>query len=49
MAKQRLAEERLDGEKRAAAFWRNQAEVAEDDAGRLQTRAAAAEVQRAAV
>ena len=49
MAKQRLAEERLDGEKRAAAFWRKQAEVAEDEAGTLQTRAAAAEVQRAAM
>ena len=48
MAKQRLAEERLDGERRAAAFWRKQAEIAESEAGFLQTRAAAAEVQRAA-
>jgi kinesin family member C2/C3 len=49
MAKQRLAEERLEGERRAAAFWRKQAEVAEEEAGALQTRAAAAEVQRAAM
>lgn len=49
LAKQRLAEERLDGERRAAAFWRTQAELAEEDAGVLQTRAAAAEVQRAAM
>lgn len=49
MAKQRLAEERLEGERRAAAFWRKQAGVAEEEAGALQTRAAAAEVQRAAM
>ena len=48
MAKQRLAEERLDGERRTAAFWRKQAEIAESEAGFLQTRAATAEVQRAA-
>eukprot|EP00977_Amphora_coffeiformis_P017443 scaffold5684_cov169-Amphora_coffeaeformis.AAC.18 len=48
MAKQRLAEERLDGERRTAAFWRKQSEIAESEAGFLQTRAAAAEVQRAA-
>ena len=49
MAKQRLAEERLEGEKRNASFWRKQAEAAEEEAGALQTRAAAAEVQRAAM
>ena len=49
MAKQRLAEERLEGERRAATFWRKQAELAEEEAGSLQTRAAAAEVQRAAM
>jgi DNA-binding XRE family transcriptional regulator/DNA-binding Lrp family transcriptional regulator len=49
MAKQRLAEERLKGERRTAAFWRRQAEVAEEEAGALQTRAAAAEVQRSAM
>ena len=49
MAKQRLAEERLESERRAAAFWRSQAEIAEASAGVLQTRAAAAEVQRAAL
>ena len=49
MAKQRLAEERLEGERRSANFWRKQAELAEEEAGTLQTRAAAAEVQRAAM
>lgn len=48
LQKQRVAEDRLDGERRAASFWRKQAEVAEEEAGALQTRAAAAEVQRAA-
>jgi hypothetical protein len=47
MARQRLAEDRLEQEKRTAAFWRKQAEIAEEEAGALQTRAAAAEVQRA--
>ena len=46
MARQRLAEEKLATERRATAFWRRQAEAAEEDAGALQTRAAAAEVQR---
>jgi len=49
MARQRLAEEKLAGERRAARFWRDQAESAEQDAGVLQTRAAAAEVQREAI
>jgi kinesin family protein C2/C3 len=49
MAKQRLAEERLEGERRSATFWRKQAELAEEEAGALQTRAAAAEVQRSAI
>jgi DNA-binding XRE family transcriptional regulator len=49
MAKQRLAEERLAAERKTAAFWRKQAESAEEEAGVLQTRAAAAEVQRAAM
>lgn len=48
MAKQRLAEERLDNERKTAQFWRKQAELAEQEAGKLQTRAAAAEVQRSA-
>merc|ERR1719246_369243 len=47
MARQRLAEDRLAAEKRSAAFWRRQAEVVEEEAGALQTRAAAAEVSRA--
>jgi hypothetical protein len=49
MAKARLAEERLAGERRTASFWKRQAEVAEEEAGVLQTRAAAAEVQRASM
>lgn len=49
MAKQRIAEERLAAERKTSAFWRKQAEVAEEEAGVLQTRAAAAEVQRAAM
>ena len=49
IARQRLAEERLAAEMRTCAFWRSQAEVAEDEVGALQTRAAAAEVQRAAM
>jgi len=49
LARQRLAEERLAGERRSAAFWRRQAEAAEEEAGVLQTRAAVAEVQRAAM
>lgn len=47
--KQRLAEDRLAGERKNAVFWRSQAEAAEEEAGVLQTRAAAAEVQRAAL
>jgi hypothetical protein len=49
MAKQRLAEERLEGERRNTVFWRKQAESAEEEAGALQTRAAAASVQREAM
>jgi hypothetical protein len=46
MARQRLAEEKLASERRLTAFWKRQAEAAEEEAGALQTRAAAAEVQR---
>jgi kinesin family protein C2/C3 len=49
MSKMRLAEERLAVEKKNAGFWRKQAEAAEEEAGVLQTRIAAAEVQRAAM
>ena len=49
MAKQRLAEDRLASERKTAAFWRRQAETAEEEAGALQTRAAVAEIQRAAL
>lgn len=46
LASQRRAEERLAAEKQSSQFWRHQAAVAEDEAGRLQTAAAAANVQR---
>ena len=49
IAKQRLAEERLSAERKNAIFWRKQAEAAEEEAGVLQTRAAAAEVQRSSM
>jgi DNA-binding XRE family transcriptional regulator len=49
MAKARLAEERLEGERKNGSIWRKQAEAAEEEAGHWQTRAAAAEVQRAAI
>ena len=49
MAKARMAEERLAGERKAALIWKKQAESAEEEAGHWQTRAAAAEVQRAAM
>jgi kinesin family member C2/C3 len=49
MAAQRVAEQRLESEKRSVSFWRRQAAVAEAEAGVLQTRAAAAEVQRQAL
>lgn len=46
MARQRLAEEKLASEKRSTAFWKRQAEATEEEAGTLQTRALAAEIQR---
>lgn len=49
MAKARMAEERLEGERKAAHIWKKQAAAAEEEAGHWQTRAAAAEVQRAAM
>jgi DNA-binding XRE family transcriptional regulator len=49
MAKARMAEERLEGERKNGSIWRKQAETAEEEAGHWQTRAAAAEVQRAAM
>lgn len=49
LAKARMAEERLDQEKRKASVWRKQAETAAEEAGYWQTRAAAADVQRAAM
>ena len=49
MATARMAEERLEVERKNASIWRKQAEAAEEKAGHWQTRAAAAEVQRAAL
>lgn len=49
MAKARMAEERLEQEKKKANIWRKQAESAAEEAGHWQTRAAVAEVQRAAI
>ena len=49
MATARMAEERLEVERKNATIWRKQAEAAEEKAGHWQTRAAAAEVQRAAL
>jgi kinesin family protein C2/C3 len=49
MARARLAEERLEAEKKNALMWKKQLESAEEQAGHWQTRAAAAEVQRYAV
>lgn len=49
LTRARLAEERLEGERKNASIWKKQAEAAEEEAGHWQTRAAAAEVQRAAM
>ena len=49
LAMARLAEERLDQEKKKGSVWRKQADAALEEAGHWQTRAAIAEVQRAAV
>jgi kinesin family protein C2/C3 len=49
LAKARMAEERLEQEQKKAAIWRKQAETAVEEAGHWQTRAAVAEVQRAAM
>lgn len=47
IAKQRAAEERLMAERKSAAFWRKQAQIAEDEVGALHTRVAAAEIDLA--
>ncbi len=49
ISKQRQAEEKLAAEKKSATFWRKQAQIAEEDAGGLQTRLAVAEVERAGI
>ena len=47
IVKQRAAEERLMAERKSAAFWRKQAQIAEEEVGVLQTRVAAAEIDLA--
>jgi hypothetical protein len=42
-----MAEERLSAERKSTAFWRRQAQAAEEEAGSLKTRSAAAEIQQA--
>lgn len=49
MTKARMAEERLEQERKKATLWKKQAETAGEEVGHWQTRAAAAEVQRAAL
>ena len=49
MAKARMAEERLEQEKKKTSIWKKQAETAVEEAGHWKTRAAVAEVQRAAM
>ena len=49
IAKARIAEEKLQVERKNAAMWKKQVEAAEEQAGHWQTRAAAAEVQRFSV
>ena len=47
IVKQRAAEERLMAERKSAAFWRKQAQIAEEEVGVLQTRVAGAEIDLA--
>lgn len=49
IAKQRQAEEKLIAEKKSAAFWKKQAQRAEEKISSLQTKVASADVQRAAM
>lgn len=47
IARARIAEERLTAERKSTSFWRRQAQCAEEEAGSLKTRSAAAEVKKA--
>lgn len=47
IARARMAEERLSAERKSTAFWRRQAQAAEEEAGSLKTRSAGAEVKKA--
>ena len=47
IARARMAEERLSAERKSTAFWRRQAQAAEEEAGSLKTRSAGAEVKQA--
>jgi len=47
IARARMAEERLAAERKSTSFWRKQAQAAEEEAGSLKTRSAAAEVKQA--
>ena len=47
IARARMAEERLAAERKSTSFWRRQAQSAEEEAGSLKTRSAAAEVKQA--
>ena len=47
IARARVAEERLNAERKSTNFWRTMAQAAEEEAGGLKTRSAAAEVRQA--
>ena len=47
IARARMAEERLSAERKSTAFWRRQAQAAEEEAGSLKTKSAGAEVKQA--
>ena len=47
IARARVAEDRLNAERKSTKFWRRQAQSAEEEAGSLKTRSAAAEVRQA--
>jgi hypothetical protein len=49
IARARIAEERLNAERKSTNFWRTMAQAAEEEAGGLKTRSAAAEVRQAVI
>jgi hypothetical protein len=49
IARARIAEDRLNSERKSTTFWRRQAQAAEEEAGSLKTRSAAAEVRQAVI